>query len=33
VLMKVAETGEFPEVENALRKVRRQLYAGLLARS
>jgi hypothetical protein len=30
VLMKVAQAGEFPEVENALRKVRRQLYAGLL---
>ena len=31
VLMKVVETGELPEVETALRKVRRQLYAGLLA--
>jgi hypothetical protein len=33
VLMKVARIGELPEVENALRKVRRQLYAGLAARS
>jgi hypothetical protein len=30
VLMKVAQAGELPEVENALRRVRRQLYAGLL---
>jgi hypothetical protein len=28
VLMKVAEIGALPEVENALRKVRRQLFAG-----
>jgi hypothetical protein len=32
VLMKVAQTGKFPEVEVALRKVRRELYAGLVAR-
>jgi hypothetical protein len=33
VLMRVVETGALPEVENALRKVRRQLYAGMLERS
>jgi hypothetical protein len=33
ILMKVAQSGELPEVENALRKVRRELYAGLLAQS
>jgi hypothetical protein len=33
LLMKVAEFGTLPEVENALRKARRQLYAGLVARA
>jgi hypothetical protein len=33
LLMTVVETGALPEVENALRKVRRQLYAGLLQQS
>jgi hypothetical protein len=33
LLMKVVETGALPEVENALRKARRHLYAGLAARS
>jgi hypothetical protein len=33
VLMRVVQIGALPEVENALRKVRRQLYAGLIERS
>jgi hypothetical protein len=33
LLMKVAAFGALPEVENALRKARRQLYAGLVARA
>jgi hypothetical protein len=33
LLMRVVETGVLPEVEDALRKVRRQLYAGLVERS
>jgi hypothetical protein len=33
LLMRVVETGALPEVENALRKVRRQLYAGLFEQS
>jgi hypothetical protein len=33
LLMKVAAFGTLPEVENALRKARRQLYAGLAARA
>jgi hypothetical protein len=33
LLMKVAEFGTLPDVENALRKARRQLYAGLVARA
>ena len=33
LLMKVAEIGQLPDVEDALRKVRRQLYAVLPAQS
>ena len=33
LLMKVVEIGTLPDVENALRKARRHLYAGLVARS
>jgi hypothetical protein len=33
LLMKVAAIGTLPEVEDSLRKTRRQLYAGLAARS
>lgn len=33
LLMKVAEIGTLPEVEDSLRKTRRQLYAGLEARA
>jgi hypothetical protein len=33
LLMKVAEIGTLPDVENALRKARRQLYASLVPRS
>ncbi len=33
VLMKVVALGSLPDVENALRKVRRQLYADMVARS
>lgn len=33
LLMKVAALGTLPEVEDALRKARRQLYAGLVARA
>jgi hypothetical protein len=33
LLMKVVQTGALPEVESSLRKVRRQLYAGLVERS
>ena len=33
LLMKVASIGTLPEVEDSLRKTRRQLYAGLVARS
>ncbi len=33
LLMKVVEIGTLPEVANALRKARRHLYAGLVARS
>jgi hypothetical protein len=33
LLLKVAEIGKFPEVENELRKARRLLYAGMVARS
>jgi hypothetical protein len=33
LLMKVAAIGTLPEVENALRKARRQLYAGLVGGS
>ncbi len=33
LLMKVMETGALPDVESSLRKVRRQLYAGLVAQS
>ena len=32
LLMKVAEIGSLPDVENALRKARRQLYASLVTR-
>jgi hypothetical protein len=33
LLMKVASIGTLPEVEDSLRKTRRQLYAGLVAQS
>ena len=33
LLMKVAEIGTLPQVEDSLRKTRRQLYAGLAASS
>jgi len=33
VLMRVVQIGALPEVENALRKVRRQICAGLVERS
>ncbi len=33
VLMRVVQIGALPEVENALRKVRRQVCAGLIERS
>ena len=33
LLMKVVEIGTLPEVEDALRKARRNLYAGLVPRS
>lgn len=33
VLIKVVEIGALPEVEDALRKVRRQVYAGLIAQA
>ena len=33
LLMKVVEIGSLPDVENALRKTRRQLYESLVARS
>jgi hypothetical protein len=33
LLMKVAAIGTLPEVEDSLRKTRRQLYAGLVAQS
>ena len=33
LLMKVVEIGTLPDVEDALRKARRHLYAGLVARS
>jgi hypothetical protein len=33
MLMKVVEIGQLPEVEDALRKARRHLYAGPFARS
>ena len=33
LLMRVVEVGTLPEVEDALRKARRHLYAGLVLRS
>jgi hypothetical protein len=33
LLMKVVEIGTVPDVEDALRKARRHLYAGLVPRS
>ncbi len=33
LLMKVVEVGSLPDVENALRKARRHLYASLVPRS
>jgi hypothetical protein len=33
LLMKVAEIGQLPEVEDALRNARRQLYSGMMAGS
>ncbi len=31
LLMKVVEIGQLPDVEDELRKARRQLYAGMVA--
>ena len=33
LLMKVVEIGQLPSVEDALRRVRRQIYAGMVAGS